>query len=394
MYLETIYPAANINIHLEQPLQRISLLLFTLSACLLIYLSGLLSLKYNIWPAEYITSSVNSIEDQFKQVRRKKIAQGLVKYNTDKAITATRALWTKAKAYEGYTLITARYSQHVYLLDMEGKIVHKWNAGFNKAWPKPKHLKTSLPNKRIYLEKAVLYPNGDILVTYTGAGDTPYGYGLAKFNKNSQLLWKYSQHTHHDIYIDQTSGDIYALIHSFVRSPIEGLEGLQYPILAEHIVRLSPDGKELDRIFIPTTFRDSSYKEMLYKQQKSQLPWDRFHTNAIMKLEPSLAKKFPLFKAGDLLISLRNLNAIAVIDPHTKQVRWAYDGLWKSQHSAKFTSRGTIMLFDNKARIYNKNPYSRIIEINPNTLQIEWSYIGTPDNNFFSDIYGRVQELI
>ncbi|NJR76693.1 MAG: hypothetical protein HC773_30360, partial [Scytonema sp. CRU_2_7] len=42
-------------------------------------------------------------------------------------------------------------------------------------------------------------PNGDLLVIYEGVGDTPWGYGLAKFDRDSNVVWKYLEQVHHDV---------------------------------------------------------------------------------------------------------------------------------------------------------------------------------------------------
>ncbi len=365
------------------------LLFFFISLTTIAFVGGTLTRHY----AEDSVSNIIEASEHIRSLNTPPVPIKNANYDIDKNIRQTSAYWNKEKALNGATLITLRYSQDVYLLDMNGDMLWKWNAAFKKAWPKkPPHIKKPVATKRIYIEKAVMYPNGDILVTYTGIGSTPYGYGMAKFDKHSNVLWTLDERVHHDIYIDKKSGDIYTLTHKFLRHA-EGLEGLHYPLLADTIIKLSNDGKIVDSISILEAYRGSTFSPLLYQQPKNQLRWDRLHTNAVLKLEPYLADKFPLFKAGDLLISSRNTNTIAVIDPITKKVKWAYNGLWKGQHSPRFTSRGTILVYDNKGHIYKGKPYSRIIEINPNNLKIEWSYIGSPQNSFYSDVYGRVQEL-
>ena len=47
------------------------------------------------------------------------------------------------------------------------------------------------PDPSIHYRNAYLYPNGDLLAIYEAAGDTPWGYGLYKMDKDSRLIWKY-----------------------------------------------------------------------------------------------------------------------------------------------------------------------------------------------------------
>lgn len=301
--------------------------------------------------------------------------------------------WDRAQTQDGYTLIAIRYSDTAYLINMEGKIVHRWTMPFTKAWPNPKHISSPKRAGFSYVRTAKAYPNGDLLAVYENSLDTPYGYGIAKLDKDSKLLWRYNENAHHDVYVDQENGNIYGLKQVFVKQIIPGLEGLSYPILADDIITLSPSGNEISRISLLEAFRNSPYAQLLYTIPKNEILWDRLHTNSIYKLEPSIAAKFPMFRAGQLLISMRNINTIAVLDPETKKIVWAYQGIWKAQHSPVFLANGHILLMDNKGFVSGGNPYSRLLEIDPVTLAINWVYTGNDKRPYYSEAYGYVQRL-
>src|SRR6185437_7778560 len=55
---------------------------------------------------------------------------------------------------------------------------------------------------------------------------------------------------------------------------------------------------------------------------------DVLHSNSIKVLSRALAPKFLLCKAGQLLISVRNLNALVLLDPESGKVVWAARGPW------------------------------------------------------------------
>ena len=107
-------------------------------------------------------------------------------------------------------------------------------------------------------------------------------------------------------------------------------------------------------------------------------------------LEPSLAEKFPMFKAGDILISVRNLNALMVINPTNKKIVWLMEGVTEAQHTATFQPNGRILIFDNK---WKGGERSRIIEVDPATKKVTWSYGEKPEETFFSRTIGMVQYL-
>jgi hypothetical protein len=295
--------------------------------------------------------------------------------------------------YGGYTLVSFGAMDSAFLVDMKGKIVHRWDMPFRKAWPQAKHVHRVL-GAVTFFDWAYAYPNGDLLVQYSALGDTPYGYGIAKLDKDSNVLWTYSENAHHDVYVSPSSGDIYGLIHTMIRTPVKGAELLPYPMLADSIVQLSSDGKELDRIPIVEAFLGSPFELMLYHERNNGLArWDHLHTNSVTVLEPALADKFPMFKAGYIMVSIRSMNALAVINPKTRKVVWAYDGGWKMQHAGHFLDNGHILVFDNNGHFADGKTFSRIIEFDPKTLGIKWHYAGDKTNGFHSVIVGRVQRL-
>jgi hypothetical protein len=116
---------------------------------------------------------------------------------------------------------------------------------------------------------------------------------------------------------------------------------------------------------------------------------DVLHTNSVKVLNPNLAPKFPLFKQGQLLVSLRNINTIAVVDPDTQKVVWAARGPWMAQHDPTFLDNGRLLLFDNLGSPRS----SRVLEYDPRTQSFPWSYPGAQGQPFRSRIRGMCQRL-
>ena len=99
---------------------------------------------------------------------------------------------------------------------------------------------------------------------------------------------------------------------------------------------------------------------------------DVLHTNALRVLSSALAPKFPMFKAGQLLISPRNLDALLVLDPDTGKIVWAARGPWRAQHDPSFLDNGHLLLFDNLGSPRG----SRVLEYDPLTQAFPWTYPG------------------
>ena len=370
--------------------------------CVLVFIAGAASQYFN-WPLlAPLTQALEGGKAWLEsQADADEIAQQSAPGgNVMEALSQAKATVNDAQAMPGYTLITMRYSNSVYLLDMEGNIVHSWNMPFNKAWSEAPHIRGGAARAAANIRSAQLFPNGDVLVVYEALRDSPYGYGIAKLDKDSHVVWTYSGNAHHDMYVDRENGHIFTLTQAYLPKPIEGLEALPFPLMADYVTILSGDGKELKKISILEAFNHTPFAALLFQGKKEEFPrWDHMHANAIAMLEPHMADQFPLFKPGSMLVSLRNLNIVAVIDPVSEKVVWAYNGLWQGQHSPAFMPNGHIVLFDNygqvdgSAKKDNERKFSRIIEFDPASYQVAWSYTGAADKPFYSYVYGRVQPL-
>src|SRR5262249_32537733 len=147
---------------------------------------------------------------------------------------------------------------------------------------------------------AHLFPNGDLLSVFNGEGDTPNGYGLAKVDKDSTVLWRYSANVHHDLDVLE-DGTIYGLTHQVVHELPQKLDAFVPPCLLDYFVKLSPEGKELQKIPILEAFQNSPYAtllKLLEREPRLIRRGDVMHTNFVQVLRPELAAKFPSFKAG------------------------------------------------------------------------------------------------
>jgi hypothetical protein len=351
------------------------------------------------------------------------------------------------KTFDGFTLFTSNQTTEAALVDMRGNVVHQWQLPFSRAWINPPHILRPLTDNRVHWVRCHLYPNGDLLAVYQAIGDTPYGYGLAKLDKDSQVLWTYAANVHHDVDVGE-DGTIYTLTHKIVKSVPAGLEWVPTPYLADYLVVLSPEGAVLKEIPILEAFRDSPYallltsidapiptgrlpqvlgrdftvqsKEIraghlpplpsdgplptdsnpplpLFLQMDSgiqngnpnQKYGDLLHANSVKVLNSSVASAFPLSKPGQVLVSLRNLDTIAILDTQTSAVTWATHGLWRKQHDAEFLPNGHILVYDN----LGFKDCTRLIEYDPVTQAVPWCYANESSTPFIALVRGMKQRL-
>ena len=81
------------------------------------------------------------------------------------------------------------------------------------------------------------------------------------------------------------------------------------------------------------------------------------------------------------MLSIRELDAVCVLDLEQEAIAWAMSSLWYRQHDPAILDNGNMMVFDNKGTM----PYSRVVEFDPVTQEIAWIYQGDKSNHFFSN---------
>ena len=163
------------------------------------------------------------------------------------------------------------------------------------------------------------------------------------------------------------------------------------------LTRVSPDGKVLEQISFSDVLYDSDWMGILFAGRGSDYSMaeeDPHHLNDIEVLRAEMAPAFPQFAPGDILVNPRNLQTLFVLDGTTKRVKWAMTGPFFGEHDPDFTRDGTILMFDN--RLTGNSPqlgYSKVIEVDPVTRRVVWTYEGADTDPLYSRLGGRVQRL-
>ncbi|HEX6260017.1 MAG TPA: arylsulfotransferase family protein [Woeseiaceae bacterium] len=296
-----------------------------------------------------------------------------------------------SRASHGVTLYTSGHEPAAFLISMEGEVLHKWQRPFSEVWNDSAAVKRPQPDTHVYMRKALLDRNGDLLVIYEGVGDTPYGYGLVKLDKDSNVIWSYLQPTHHDFDIAE-DGRIFVLTHEIIDEPLPGLEHLASPRLDDFLVVLSPSGEELHKYPLLDIVEGSDYRQLLWEISSFALA-DPLHTNSVHMITEEEAENFEFGRAGQLLVSFREPSAIGVVDLDEGKLVWAAKGYWTGQHDPHIMENGNILLFDNRGNFRKPEGRSRVIELNPRTMELVWQYAGTMESPLDSDIRSYSQRL-
>jgi hypothetical protein len=330
---------------------------------------------------------------------------------TGNAPVSTGTIDVPGKTFDGYTLyayvsLTAP-STSVCLIDMHREVVHQWSVAFSRIWPNPPHIEgRQVADSSVSIFACHLYENGDLLVVLHGVRLHATGYGLVKLDKDSNVLWSYASNVHHDVKVGD-DGVIYALTHRRTETRPSGLEFIPPPWRVDHLVMLSPDGKELcEPISLLEVLRNSPYRPLLSPLESPLSPLatpelndlnmnsieehqDVLHSNSISVLTRALAPKFPHLKPGQVLITMRNIHTLAVLDPEYRSIEWAASGPWRFPHDAQFLDDGRVLLFDNMGSPHG----SRVLEYDLWSGTFPWTYPGPDDPPFFSPVRGMAQRL-
>lgn len=295
-----------------------------------------------------------------------------------------------AGAFSGLTLYTSGHRASAFLVNMEGDVVHEWNLPFSQAWDNTASYRKPRPDGFVFMRKAKMFPNGDLLAVYVGLGDTPWGHGIVKMDKDSNIIWKYLDRAHHDIAVGP-QGRIYALTHRMREQPVSRYGFLEPPVIEDFLTILSSEGTLESRISLLDAVSHSPYGRFLHT-----LPFythhDPLHTNALEVLTEETSASLPEANAGDILLSFRELGMLAIYSPEKGALIWATRGSWLGQHDPDLLPNGNILLFDNGGNM-GEGGKSRVIEFNPNTLAITWSYSGTMHDSFNSVLRSAQQRL-
>ncbi|MGD2113440.1 MAG: arylsulfotransferase family protein [Acidobacteriota bacterium] len=273
----------------------------------------------------------------------------------------------------GLNLYTSGHAPEATLIDRDGRVLHRWGYPLDRFRPELyEDGRGGRIRKVEYFRRARLLPTGELLAIYEGLG-------LVKLAPDSRLVWGYRGGAHHDLDVAE-DGSVWVLDREGKLLPrIDPEEG----VLEDFVTVLSPDGRVRRKISILEAFERSDYAALLHRMPDRP---DILHTNTLEILDGRSAGTNPAFRAGNLLLSVLELDAVAVLDPETETIVWALAGLWRKQHQPTIVGTDRMMVFDNLGAGGER---SRVLELDPFTQRIAWRY----EENLYSKTLGSCQRL-
>lgn len=278
--------------------------------------------------------------------------------------------WDPERAANGLNLYVSGHAPEVLLIDMEGRPVHRWSYAFERAFPeKTPTLDTA------YIRRALLYPDGHLLAIFQGGG-------MIKLDRNSKLLWASDLSFYNHLSLD-SQGRILAIAKT--AKVVPGLR-LDEAILEDSIVWLSPDGEVRRRLSLLEAFTSSAFADLIHPLPNHA---DIFHTNTVFEVASLDAGGSALLRPELLIVSLREIDTVALIDPGSAEVIAAWRGPWRAQHQPVPLATGRLLVFDNQGAASG----SRVIEFDPESETVPWTYPGEEGEPLSSPEAGSNQRL-
>lgn len=280
----------------------------------------------------------------------------------------------------------------VRVIDRKGVVQHEWILDVAKLFQGMRYEDVG-PR---YVHGTHLFDNGDLLcnVEYLG---------LLRLDPRGQVVWRLDRRTHHSISRTER-GDFWVCGARWIEpgEAAQRFPGLEAPLWDELAMLVSERGDVLRAVSVLQAIFDSPHRALLWSTQYAPRPLPRLdlmHLNDVEELPSALAASYPLFAAGDLLVSMRFLNLVAVLSGDGRQVKWAAAGQFLEQHDPDFLGDGRISVYDNRTDWTidgSRCGGSRLVAITPHTGALEPLYprpTAGAGQGFYSLHGGKAQAL-
>jgi hypothetical protein len=281
------------------------------------------------------------------------------------------------------------------LVNREGRVLHRRRVQrdevFQEAWRRDP--------EQTGVHGSELLPSGNVLVNLEYVG-------TARLDACREVRWTVKEGNHHFV-AQAGDGSFWTPAVSqntrvaSERHP-DGFPGIDKPVWLNRVLRVSEDGKILDDINVLDVIYANDLERYIRKASwggKSRLggvPADVTHINDVEPLLPSMADEYPLFEAGDLMVSVKRLHLVFVFDPASLEVRWHATAPLIAQHDPDFIGDGWMGVFDNNTDGTERGTMlggSRIVVLQPHTDSVEVQFPTPQSDPFYTSGLGKWQML-
>jgi hypothetical protein len=376
---------------------RMAKRIFMLSGLLLVFAYGVAVGAYRVFPFRILKSGIDSVQQVWQErrmitetrpddllERSRYPGEGLTRFDPD-------------RASPGLTLMAGFFgdANELRLVELDGTIVRSWPARYFEAFPEPTHIAPErlVPAREwnTNIHGSLALPDGSVVFNYN------YN-GTVKLDRCGEVVWTVPRMTHHSLEL-ASDGGFWVPGRRYLET------GGDFPLFEgpyeeDFILKISPAGEVVSETSVPKLLFDGGLLPLWLANGQY---WVRnvptvelVHLNDIEELSADMAAAFPQFDAGDLVISLRQLNLVFVVDPDTRAIKWRQTGPWIRQHDPDFRPDGTISIFNNNADDTDDGSIlggSSIVVVDPETGAVSTTYGGSAEQPMYTHLRGGHQYL-
>ena len=199
------------------------------------------------------------------------------------------------------------------------------------------------------------YSNGDLLIVFQFLHSFPYGGGVARIDRDGQVIWYRRDYSHHRPYM--TDGDI-ALVPGMRtgEGPIEielknkernvwTLDCENREFYRDFVHLIDGKGRLLKAISVLDAILESPYAFAVYNINIEHF-CDPTHLNFVHQLRED-AGGVAGIEPGDLVVSLRSLSAFGILDGKSHRLKKLVRGGFFRQHSVTHLEGAKFLMLDN-----------------------------------------------
>ena len=342
---------------------------------------GVLVWRFRVWPYEHLSVLITHAKNY--ETYGVWAPRNLVVAPPGNASRERIVMHDKEAMMPGYRAILGwdyqRNRHAVWLLDEQGKEVHQWvfrystlvkdqddTGKFHAAGDEKTHALVVLDDGSIVINlEDRLLSRIDVCSKPVWVKPGAYHHSLEWSGDGMLWTWRgetsYADHYQFMQKLDPWTGDTveeFSLIDDFVKQ--------------------SPDRMKIFRLTQDFSFQHAGDAGML----------DIFHVNDVEALGADKAEMYPEFSAGDLLVSLRNIDLVAVLDPARRKIKWWMHGPWFHQHDPDFGADGRISVFNNNVLQRQSN----IVYVDPKNNNVSIPAL-TEQAVFYTEEMGKHERL-
>lgn len=291
-----------------------------------------------------------------------------------------------ARVQPSVTFVTGLFGQKLgaRLYGADGELIHEWPVNFftialdELAYPFD-----------ALIHGDIMFENGDFVANFEGRG-------IVRVSACGDILWQNRDKSHHSIDVDD-NGDLWTPVYV---DTYRNEQITSAPFWFDAIARFDPaTGKKMEVIdLVQAVVKSDKMGLVLANTLK---PRDMMHLNDAEVLKAVTAAAFPMFAAGDIVLSSRNYNQIWVLDRKTETIKWSMMGPVIGQHDPDFQPDGTITIFDNRPGgrgtvangLKGYRGGSRIVTVDPANGRHYVRYASDDRNVFYTPYRGKHQVL-